>query len=131
MLASRHVGDLGISIAADWRGVGLGRALLNAIIDEARSTLDGLRMVRLDVFEGNEPAIALYRSVGFIETGRTPGAVLRRGEYVDSIQMVLELRVGVKRNDGASNSGGSSGVSENEFSVAPVSTQSVETKASQ
>lgn len=91
VLASRHVGELGISIAADWRGVGLGRALLAAIIEEARAVLDGLRMIRLDVFDGNTAAQSLYQSLGFVETGRTPEAVFRRGEYIDSIQMVLRL----------------------------------------
>src|SRR5690606_600878 len=33
MLASRHVGEFSISIAEQWRGLGLGRALMEATID--------------------------------------------------------------------------------------------------
>lgn len=91
VLASRHVGDLGISIAKDYRGMGLGRALMTALIDEARTTLEGLRMIRLDVFETNDVAQSLYKSLGFVEIGRTPGAIYRLGRYEDSIQMVLDL----------------------------------------
>jgi tRNA-Thr(GGU) m(6)t(6)A37 methyltransferase TsaA len=91
VLASRHVGDLGIAIAKDWRGIGLGRALMTALIDEARTTLEGLRLIRLDVFETNDVARSLYKSLGFVEIGRTPGAIYRLGRYEDSIQMALDL----------------------------------------
>jgi tRNA (adenine37-N6)-methyltransferase len=93
-LASRHMAELGIAVALDWRGIGLGRALMTALIDEAVAALPGLRIIRLNVFEGNEQAITLYRSLGFVETGRIPGAILRRGEYIDLIQMAKPLEIG-------------------------------------
>ena len=46
-----------------------------------------MRLIHLDVFATNERAISLYRSVGFVEFGRLPGAVHHRGQYIDLISM--------------------------------------------
>lgn len=49
-----------------YRGTGLGRVLVNAIIDEARKL--GYTQMRLDTLPGRmDSAIALYRSIGFVE----------------------------------------------------------------
>ena len=48
------------------RGAGLGRTLVETIIDEARQ--HGYKKMRLDTLPGRmDKAIALYRSIGFIE----------------------------------------------------------------
>lgn len=56
---------LGVSPAARGRGVG------RAIIDEASAmaTERGMKSLRLDTFDNNAPAIALYRSCGFTDHG--------------------------------------------------------------
>jgi len=86
-LVSSHVGSFGIGLATEWRGMGIGERLMQAVIDEAERHLQGLRMIQLDVFANNERGIRLYRRMGFTECGRLPGAVLHRGEYVDLISM--------------------------------------------
>ena len=49
-----------------YRGKGLGRVLVAAIIDEARQL--GYTHMRLDTIPGRmDQAIALYRSIGFVE----------------------------------------------------------------
>lgn len=45
------------------RGSGLGRALLDLAVQEARER--GCRRIELDVNDNNEAALALYRSLGF------------------------------------------------------------------
>jgi len=49
------------------RRTGAGRALVAAVVDWARER--GARRVHLWATDGNEPAIALYRSFGFESTG--------------------------------------------------------------
>ena len=49
-----------------YRSTGLGRVLVNSIIDEARKL--GYTHMRLDTLPGRmDKAIALYRSIGFVE----------------------------------------------------------------
>ena len=61
-----------------YRGTGLGRRLAQEVIDEARKR--NYRRVVLDTLPKLAPAIALYRDLGFRETGPylaapTPGAI--------------------------------------------------------
>ena len=67
--ASRHgFGELGMAVAREWRGKGVGSALLAAAIDWARER--GLHKLSLSVFPHNTAAIELYRKHGFVEEGR-------------------------------------------------------------
>ncbi len=91
-LAERHIGVLGISIAQDFRGQGVGTGLFQSVIAEAEQHLRGLRIIELGVFANNPIAHAMYQKHGFIEYGRLPGGILRRGEYVDHIYMYREVK---------------------------------------
>jgi len=51
------------------RGTGVGRALLQAMLESARA--GGYQSVRLWVITGNAAATTLYESLGFVRTGRT------------------------------------------------------------
>jgi ribosomal protein S18 acetylase RimI-like enzyme len=57
-------------VAESGRGAGLGRALMEAVIERAAAR--GCRRVELDVNSENPVAMALYRSLGF-ETSKTGG----------------------------------------------------------
>ena len=86
-----HVGGLGLSIDSTVRGMGLGRLLLNATISEAKKELKGLRMIELTVFEMNEVAITLYKSVGFKEVACIPEKIFYKGVYDNEIVMILKV----------------------------------------
>jgi RimJ/RimL family protein N-acetyltransferase len=83
-------GEIGMAVARDWRGRGVGSALLTAAVDWARER--GLHKLSLGVFPHNAAAIALYQKFGFVEEGRRLKHYRRaNGELWDSIEMGLLL----------------------------------------
>jgi RimJ/RimL family protein N-acetyltransferase len=88
---SRHgFGEFGMLVDRDWRGCGVGSALLQATVEWARG--HGLHKLCLEVFAQNSAAIALYRKYGFMEEGRRMKQYRRdSGELWDSIVMGLLL----------------------------------------
>jgi ribosomal protein S18 acetylase RimI-like enzyme len=73
--------EVGMAIAAPSRGRGIGRALIEALIQRARD--DRIPALRLSVSAANRPAFALYRSVGFRSVGgdeQHPTMLLRLAE---------------------------------------------------
>lgn len=83
-------GEIGMMVAADWRGRGVGTALVAAAIDWARAR--GLHKLTLSVFPQNEAAIALYRKFEFVEEGRRAKHIRRaNGELWDLVEMGLLL----------------------------------------
>ena len=88
---SRHgFGEFGMLVDRDWRGSGVGSALLQAAIDWARA--QGLHKLCLEVFPHNTAAIALYRKYGFVDEGHRVRQYRRAsGELWDSIVIGLAL----------------------------------------
>jgi ribosomal protein S18 acetylase RimI-like enzyme len=83
-------GEIGMAIAREWRGRGVGSALMDAAIEWARER--GLHKLALDVFPHNAAGIALYRKYGFVEEGRRVKHYRRQsGELWDTIEMGLLL----------------------------------------
>ncbi len=82
----RHVASLGIAIAVDAQGHGVGSALMTALCDYADGWL-GLLRIELTVFSDNEVAIRLYRRFGFELEGTLRAFALRDGRYVDALTM--------------------------------------------
>jgi L-phenylalanine/L-methionine N-acetyltransferase len=85
-LRRSHVRGLGIGIAQDWQGQGLGRRLIARLLDWADNWAGVLR-VELTVHTDNDRAIALYRGMGFIEEGRHRAYAIKNGRYVDALCM--------------------------------------------
>ena len=82
---------IGMYTSPGVRGQGFGRALLEAIVKEARAR-EGLLMLTLTVTEGNEPAINLYRSVGFQTYGLEPMAIRTPTGFKAKVLMALQLQ---------------------------------------
>ena len=79
----RHSALLGISVAPEAQGKGVGTALMQAMCDFADRWMQ-VQRIQLDVYTDNTAAIALYRKFGFETEATQRGYALRDGAYVDS-----------------------------------------------
>lgn len=79
-----------IAVGEEFQGRGLGRALLSAVIDDARAA--GIEVLTLDCRGDNTGALALYRSLGFTEYGRLPRFVAFGEARFDKFFCMLDLR---------------------------------------
>lgn len=64
-----------IGVSAETRGAGIGRRLLQGLLDRARGA--GCPGLSLTVSERNPAAIQLYEGVGFVHHGQEPTGGLR------------------------------------------------------
>ncbi|WP_184311737.1 GNAT family N-acetyltransferase [Anaerosolibacter carboniphilus] len=85
-----HVGEFGISVLKKYWGLGIGKYLLEYLIDWARE-VGFIYKINLRVKEDNEGAIQLYRKMGFREEGRLTRDFCIDGRYYDSIAMGLQI----------------------------------------
>lgn len=90
-LRKRHVATFGITIAADFRSVGLGKALSEVVISQAVTEIPELKIIKLSVYSENIRAQKLYEKLGFKEFGRLPGGCYYRGRYIDEIEMYKKV----------------------------------------
>jgi ribosomal protein S18 acetylase RimI-like enzyme len=89
LAVTSHVFRLTIAIHEGHQGRGGGRALMDALLGWARSDAR-VEKVELQVRSSNARAIALYRSLGFVEEGRkTKRLKIGPGEYIDDVYMAL------------------------------------------
>ena len=82
----QHAADLGMSVHDDHRRRGIGKALLEALVEAADRWL-GISRLELTVFTDNEAAIGLYRNAGFVTEGVLKSYALRDGAYADVFAM--------------------------------------------
>jgi RimJ/RimL family protein N-acetyltransferase len=85
----RHTGMLGIVVVEGYRGVGLGRRMMETALAEASRL--GIWMVELEVFATNVPAKHLYEKLGFKVVGVIPKKVRREGRFTDIVRMYAHL----------------------------------------
>jgi ribosomal protein S18 acetylase RimI-like enzyme len=87
----RHKGLLwGMYVRPDARKAGVGRRLVEAVIDHARAHVE---VIQLSVISDNQPARRLYGSLGFVEYGLERDSLKQSGRYYDEILMALDLRL--------------------------------------
>ena len=89
---TRHNGKIvGMYVAAAYRGTGLGKALLERLIDEVRA-IDGMEILSLTVTHSNRAAREMYVSAGFVPFGIERRALKVGADYFDKEHMALALR---------------------------------------
>ena len=85
----RHKGVLwGVYVTETARGFGLGRAVVEATVAEARQQVAQLMT---SVSTGNQAALDLYLSLGFQPWGVQPRALKVGERYIDEIELLLIL----------------------------------------
>ena len=88
-LKEAHKGLLwGMYVRPDARKAGVGRRLVEAVIDFARQRVE---LLQLSVVSDNEQARRLYAHLGFIEYGVEKNSLKQHGRYYDEILMALDL----------------------------------------
>jgi len=80
-----HVADLSVYVDRAWRGHGVGRALLGAVIERARAI--GYHKLVLAAFPDNAAGMALYARMGFTRVGVYREQGLLDGRWVDVVVM--------------------------------------------
>ena len=78
-----------VYIASAARGRGLGRKLVEALLEPARAL--GKKVMIGGITGGNVASIALHERLGFVETGRMRGIGIKFGERLDLVLMQKEL----------------------------------------
>ena len=84
-----HRAEVAVSVKKACWGLGIGRAVMEALIRFVRG--QGMEILQLDVRADNGRAIALYESLGFETLGRYRNFLKVQGEYFDAYCMNLYL----------------------------------------
>ncbi|MCY0938139.1 GNAT family N-acetyltransferase [Streptomyces sp. H34-S4] len=79
-----------IAVAAGAHGLGLGRALTAALVEDARRA--GIEVLTLDARGDNTRALRLYASLGFTEYGRLPRFVAVGARRYDKVFCMFDFR---------------------------------------
>jgi L-amino acid N-acyltransferase YncA len=89
------VADLSVYVSAAARGRGVGRLLLQALIESSERT--GIWTLQAGIFPENAPSLALHRACGFRDVGRRERIGKMHGVWRDVL--LLERRSGSAGTD--------------------------------
>ncbi|WP_332777939.1 GNAT family N-acetyltransferase [Polaromonas sp.] len=90
-LKNRHKATLvGMYVAPEHTGQGLGRALVDTAVQDARAS--GIELLILTVTDSNRQALALYERAGFTSFGTEPDAIRVDGISFGKTHMYLQLK---------------------------------------
>jgi len=93
--AYRHTVEDTVYIAPDRLRQGLGRMLLQGIIEGCRNA--GVEQVIAVIADtGDRASGALHKSAGFVEVGRLSKVGFKHGQWIDTVLMQLSLEPGEK-----------------------------------
>ena len=82
------VAEVSVYVAAEFRGRGVGRALLEALVGESEA--EGIWTLQAGIFPENVASVALHESCGFRLVGRRERVGRLRGRWRDTV--LLERR---------------------------------------
>jgi len=85
-----HVGEFGISVRREYRGMGLGKFLMKEVLKLAKKRLKP-KIIRLSVFANNKIAQSLYKKFGFKKIAKIPKQIHYKRKFVDEIVMIKEI----------------------------------------
>ncbi|HOQ08844.1 MAG TPA: GNAT family protein [Syntrophomonadaceae bacterium] len=86
---TRHQGEFGISVLAEFWGYGLARRMMEIMMQWARS--NDIKKINLKVRTDNIRAIKLYQSMGFAIEGTIEREFFRPGVFYSAYHMGLKL----------------------------------------
>jgi RimJ/RimL family protein N-acetyltransferase len=87
---TEHVGELGITIVKEGRGIGIGKAIVREILKKARKKYEIIEAT--GIFSTNKAAIRLYEGAGFKTCAVMPSHMKRGNKYFNEIRMSLRLK---------------------------------------
>lgn len=91
--AYRWLVEDSIYLAADARGLGLGKALLNELV--ARCTALGFRQMVAVIGGASEASVGVHRACGFEMSGTLKGTGFKHGHWLDTALMQIALGEGL------------------------------------
>lgn len=86
-----HQGLLGISVAKEHRGKGIGQLVMEVLVEKAPKYLPQLKIITLQHMGNNLIGRRLYEKMGFIEYGRLKQGMKHRDQYVDEVLMYKKV----------------------------------------
>lgn len=85
-----HTAVIGMGMLQEWQNIGLGTALLSAIIEWAKNN-PILELIWLQVYTENESGLNLYRKMGFVENGIIKNFFKKDNKYFHNLTMTLSV----------------------------------------
>lgn len=87
----KHAGYIGMGVKSSARRIGVGSALMSAMIELAEQWL-AVQRIELSVYTDNDAAIGLYKKFGFNVEGTLRQYAFRNGAFVD-VHVMSRLKV--------------------------------------
>ncbi|HEX8501879.1 MAG TPA: GNAT family N-acetyltransferase [Pyrinomonadaceae bacterium] len=85
------VAEVSVYVGGEFRGSGMGRALLSALVRESEA--EGVWTLQAGVFPENAASVALHRACGFREVGRRERVGRLAGRWRDTLLLERRSRV--------------------------------------
>ena len=83
-----HIANIAISVEKNFRGKGIGKALMEKALENAKSLKPKPKIFMLGVIPTNNIAIKLYKKLGFKKVAMIPNKIQYKGKLVPEIIMM-------------------------------------------